>query len=181
MAEQMDPFEALVDLEQQSKQSAAGLPSQVEITANWSGIRFVLAGKRYVAPMGEVSEILPVPRFTSIPGVHSWVKGVANVRGKLLPILDLCGFFGEHITTSRKRRRILVVEYEDLFTGVVVDEVLGMQHFPVDTFAEEAGDVLNVTRPYLQGSYHKEDETKLWSIFSLYALARDPSFIQVEM
>ena len=40
-----------------------------------------MGGRLFVAPMGEVGEILHEPRYTLLPGVKSWVKGVANVRG----------------------------------------------------------------------------------------------------
>jgi hypothetical protein len=59
--------------------------------------------------MGEVGEVLHEPRCTLLPG-SPWVKGVANLRGRLLPIMDLCGFSAE-LSPLRKQRRVLVVEH----------------------------------------------------------------------
>ncbi len=67
-----------------------------------------------------------------MPGVKPWVKGVANLRGRLLPVMDLGGFLGLELSKARKQRRVLVVEYNDLFVGLLVDEVVGMQHFAQD-------------------------------------------------
>lgn len=130
-----EAFQALVGLAVQSRRSAKGLPSQVDTKPHWSGIGFELLGRHFVAPMGEVSEMLEVPYYTRLPGVKPWVKGVANVRGRLLPVCDLAIFLGGRIQAPRKQQRILVLENEDLYTGLLVDRVFGMQHFPVDTYS----------------------------------------------
>ena len=67
MSAQAAPFAVLTDIAERSRSLAAGLPEQQEAVELWNGIGFVLAGERYVAPMGEVTEILHVPRFT-----HTW-------------------------------------------------------------------------------------------------------------
>ncbi len=59
-----------------------------------------------------------------------WMKGVANVRGRLMTVMDLSRFLGQPSELQEKRRRLLVLDQDDLYTGVIVDEVLGMQHFP---------------------------------------------------
>ncbi|WP_227511786.1 chemotaxis protein CheW [Psychrobacter sp. ENNN9_III] len=56
---------------------------------DWRGIVFEIGGQRLIAPMGEVSEVLAMPEYTSMPLVKSWMLGIANVRGRLLPITDL--------------------------------------------------------------------------------------------
>src|SRR5690349_17442792 len=131
MAESLEPFAALIALAQSSVQHAHGLPAQVDIKPHWTGVGFTLAGQRVVAPMSEVAEILSVPNITRLPGVKPWVRGVANVRGRLLPLLDLEVFFGGGLPGNRKQHRVLALEYGDLFTGLIVSEVHGMQHFPV--------------------------------------------------
>lgn len=132
MSDVQTPFQLLVDIDQRCRRLAAGLPAQQEAVQSWSGIGFRMGGRFFVAPMGEVGEVLHEPRYTQLPGVKTWVKGVANVRGRLLPIMDLCGFLGTELSPLRKQRRVLVVEHLDVFAGLIVDEVFGMQHFPVD-------------------------------------------------
>ena len=128
-----DEFAVLTDIARRSRAMAAGLPEQQEAVELWNGIGFVLAGERYVAPMGEVTEILHVPRYTHIPGVHPFMMGAANVRGRLLPLVDLAGFFEvPRSSRSTRERRVLVVEQGDVFSGLVVDSVSGMQYFAVD-------------------------------------------------
>lgn len=96
------PFQILLEIDQRCRALAAGLPSQQAAVQTWSGIGFRMGERLFVAPMGEVGEVLHEPRYTLLPGVKSWVKGVANVRGRLLPIMDLCGFFGNELSPLRE-------------------------------------------------------------------------------
>lgn len=134
-AARREAFQELASLAMQSRRSARGLPSQVDTQPHWSGIGFELLGRHFVAPMGEVNEMLEVPYYTRLPGVKPWVKGVANVRGRLLPVCDLAVFLGGRIQAPRKQQRVLVLENDDLYTGLLVDRVFGMQHFPVDSYS----------------------------------------------
>jgi len=175
MPDAQQAFDALVDLAQRSRASARGLPAQVDVQSYWSGIGFMLMGHRMVVPLGEVSEMLEVPPYTHLPGVQPWVRGVANVRGRLLPIFDMASFFGGHLSTRRKQRRVLILETDELYTGLLVDQVFGMQHFPSEAYREESGLVDAEIAPYTDGCYeHKELG---WTVFRPALLAQDPRFI----
>lgn len=170
-------FIKLLEYAERARQKALGLPSQGEVVEYWSGIGFTLSGQYYVAVMGEVSEVLSVPRYTSVPGVKPWMKGLANVRGRLLPVMDMLVFFGRQSALQELRRRILVLDQGDVFSGLVVDEVLGMQHFPVNDYeADVQPDVLPELRPFLQGSFRRGEQ--YWNVFSLSMLMDDPRFLQ---
>jgi twitching motility protein PilI len=130
MSEPQAAFQALLTLAQRSRAAARGLPAQADIRPHWSGIGFSLMGSYFVAPIGEVSEMLEVPNHTHLPGVQPWVKGVANVRGRLLPLFDLAMFFGDRLGSSRKHRRVLILETETLYSGLIVDQVFGMHISP---------------------------------------------------
>jgi len=167
-------FSALLDLAQKSRAAAKGLPAQADIRPEWSGIGFSLMGSLFVAPIGEVSEMLEVPSFTHLPGVQPWVKGVANVRGRLLPIFDLAHFFGDHLLGSRKQRRVLILETETLYSGLMVDQVFGMQHFPMDEYTNQPGAIPANILPFVNGSYPQGEAR--WTLFRPSLLAQDPRF-----
>ncbi len=177
MAEQQEAFQALLDLALRSRSSAKGLPSQIDITPHWSGIGFELLGQLFLAPMGEVSELLEVPPSTRLPGVKGWVKGVSNVRGRLLPLYDLAGFLGETLSGQRKQYRVLVFEKDDLYAGLLVDRVFGMQHIPVDCFSHEHSFQHEACQTYTEGCYHHNDSE--WMVFSPGRLAEDTNFLDV--
>lgn len=174
MTEPQPAFDVLLDLARRSRGAARGLPAQVEIKPHWSGVGFSLLGQRFAVPMGAITEMLEVPNYTHLPGVHSWVLGLANVRGRLLPLFDLAMFFGGSLAGVRKRRRVLVLETETLYSGLIVDEVFGMQHFPMDTFDANATPSSAAIQPYVKGGYDHRD--KVWHLFDMSVLAQEPRF-----
>lgn len=176
MSDVLTPFQILREIDQRCRALAAGLPSQQAAVQTWSGIGFRMGERLFVAPMGEVGEVLHEPRYTQLPGVKGWVKGVANVRGRLLPVMDLCGFFGNELSPLRKLRRVLVVDHQDIFAGLTVDEVFGMQHFPVDTFSEQLPPLEASIAPFVHGVFQREQP---WLVFSPHALTRDQVFLDV--
>lgn len=176
MPEQQTPFQILLDIAQRCRVRAAGLPSQKTAVEAWTGIGFRMGEQVFVAPMGEVGEILNEPRYTLLPGVKNWVKGVANMRGRLLPVMDLCGFFGGELSPQRKLRRVLVVDHGDVFAGLAVDEVYGVQHFPVTCFSEQVPVLDASISPFVLGVFQREQP---WLVFSPYALTQDPGFLNV--
>lgn len=173
------PFNVLSDIAQRSIECAAGLPAQEEAVELWSGIGFTIANTHYVAAMGTVSEILHLPKFTAIPGVKSWMLGVANVRGRLLPIMDLARFFGlSHSSISSRDKRVLVVENGEILSGFIVDHVLGMQYFSAESFQpKETKGMALAIQPYIKGSYRKNDTD--WNVFDTFVLTEDEKFLEV--
>ena len=76
--------------------------------------------------------------LTRVPGAKSWILGLANVRGQLLPVIDLRQYPGQR----RRRRprattRVVVVNHRDIPAGLLVDEVLGFRRFAESEFTAE--------------------------------------------
>jgi len=182
VSEQGSAFNTLVNLAEQSLSHAKGLPAQVDVKPYWSGIGFILFGNRYVAPMGEVAEMLEMPQYTRLPGVADWIRGVANIRGRLLPLTDMAGFLGGNLSSPWRQQRVLVVEQEDIFSGLVVDGVYGMQHFPVDSYSQDIRDVpvSEAMAMFMQGSF-TSDTGEEWAVFSPWALVKSEKFFQAEL
>ena len=175
MNKKKDPFLTLIGIANRSLKKAQGLPEQVEARETWTGVAFMLGGQPMVAPMAEVAELMHVPGWTSMPGVQNWVKGVANVRGRLLPMIDIEAYFGGKLAGNNKSRRVLAVECNELFVGLIVSEVIGMQHFPIDTFVNQIPKDAAPFVEYTTGAYVHENKT--WTVFSPFKLATDRRFI----
>ncbi len=173
--EQSPAFQALLTLANQSKATAKGLPAQEQTKKEWSGIGFGLLGHQFVVPMGQVSELLEVPSYTRLPGVKPWVRGVSNVRGRLLPVIDLASFLGHRLNSPHKQQRILVLEGAELYCGLLVDQSYGIQHFLVDTYQQTSHLEEPNVQPFLLGSYELEQGT--WHVFSMVNLIEHPDFI----
>ena len=171
------PFTLLQDIDNRSRTKALGLPQQVEVRRTWSGVGFRLGNVHLLSKLEEVDEILVSPEMTRIPSASSWVKGIANIRGMLLPILDLRDFIdGKAIQVDRKTRIILIKKGE-LVSGLMVDEVFGMRHFFEEERTQDTPDVSDNLKKYLQGAFRKGNIH--WGIFDMDNLAVDPGFMEV--
>jgi purine-binding chemotaxis protein CheW len=89
--------------------------------------RFVLlsiADTHYAVPEAFVAELERVPRITPVPGVPAWMRGVTNLRGDIVSVIDMRAFLGlgPHVSPSA---RLLVVRLldEPFSTGLIVDAV----------------------------------------------------------
>ena len=148
-----DPFVTLLNLARLARSKARGLPKQEQAGEIWSGVGFELGGRSYVSPLGEVGETIKLPRYTPLPRSRAWVVGLANIRGRLVPILDLGRFLLRSSSLDSPRARIMVLEEEELTVGMLVDNVLGMQRLPAEGYARTVQDVPETIFPFVRGSY----------------------------
>ena len=124
------PFELLKELEKRSRAVTAGNVPEADAGREWVGVAFRMGGETFLVAREETREVLGYPAaVTRIPGAKSWVKGLANVRGQLLPMLDLRQFLGSGATASGRNTRVIVVNHRDIPAGLMVDEVLGFRRF----------------------------------------------------
>ncbi len=133
--------------------NAAPLPLRESVHPEWQGLGYQVGGLRLVSPMGEISEILKLPRLSVLPGVKPWLLGIANVRGRLIPVIDLHEYLGMTTTLPIVQWRVLVVEDEELVAGFLVEQSLGIQHFLEDSFEETTADGVAALQPYLRGAF----------------------------
>ena len=173
---QPTPFNLLKNMDDLCKMHSFELPKLDGQVTGWSGVAFILNGKRYLAPLDEVSEIINLPASSKVPGAKPWVIGLANVRGVLLPIMDLQGFLYNRANRSRKQR-LLVIQRGDFLSSVAVDDVIGLQNFEDFERLKELPDVDEKIEPYIQDGFSRGDQ--VWPVFKLSALAEDGNFLQV--
>ncbi len=86
--------------------------------------------ERYGVPIEHVHEIIRMQEVTRIPRAPSFVEGVINLRGQVIPVLDLRRRFGLEGADRNGARRIVVVEMNGSRVGVVVDAVLEVMRLP---------------------------------------------------
>jgi purine-binding chemotaxis protein CheW len=106
-------------------------------------VGFRIGNETYGVRIGAVREIVRVPEITAVPSAPETVEGVINLRGKIIPVMDLRKRFGKADIQPDKKNRILVVELENLLVGLIVNaasEVLKISpseiEAPGNVFAE---------------------------------------------
>lgn len=111
-----------------------------------------LTSEEFGIEISRVKEIIRVPEITKIPQLLSYVEGVINLRGSLVPVIDLAERFGITRNLTDEDSRIVVVELDDLTAGMIVDsvsEVLSISNDDID----KAPDIITkgVSERYIQG------------------------------
>jgi len=157
--------------------NAAPLPLRESSHPEWQGLGYQLGGLRLVSPMGEISEILKLPKLAALPGVKRWLLGIANVRGRLIPIVDLHDYLGMTTTLPMSQWRVLVVEDAELVAGFLVEQSLGIQHFLEESFEETTADGVAMLQPYLRGAFRHGG--RVFYEAHLKSILRDERFLDV--
>lgn len=171
------PFARLQDIDNRCRENARGLPTDTKVEENWTGIGFKLCGQRLIAKMSEVNEILPPPDTIRVPGVLPWVKGLANIRGTLMPILDMSVYLTGQALSHAIERRVLIINHQDILAGLLVEEVYGLRRFKPEMKVNETMSVTGELDPYLDGFF--SDEQAQWHIFSMDRLVETEKFLKV--
>ncbi|MDQ1362476.1 MAG: twitching motility protein PilI [Pseudomonadota bacterium] len=174
-----DIFQSLQETDHKCRARAADLAILNRKKGDWVGIGFRIGETRLLSKMGEVTEILEMPEFTRVPGAKPWVVGIANVRGSLLPLMDIQGFITGEVLKSRKDGRVLVASLRGTHTGLVVNEILGLRHFALEEQTYELPEIENALKPFIRQAFHREHQ--YWPVFSLQALIEDERFLQAAL
>ncbi len=91
-------------------------------------------------PISIVREIIRVPDITSVPNAPDYIEGVINLRGRIIPIVDLRKRFGDASPETNKRNRVVVVELGARAFGLIVNSASEVLRIPPSEI-EEPGNV----------------------------------------
>ena len=103
--------------------------ASIESTPDLQARRFLIfavAGRLCACDLDVVREIVPTRTATRLPGAPAWIRGIMNLRGTLLTVVDLAVRFGA-VGKADGMRPIIVVEASGKVFGIGVDEVRGVQ------------------------------------------------------
>ncbi len=172
----IDPFQILVEYQRKSLVHVAGLPEQLDAPGLWRGVGYRVGQRRLASGFDEVVEILPMPQVTPVPGAQPWMLGVANIRGNLLPIVDLKQFLEGERTVLHESQRVLIVRQSGGDVAVTIDELFGQRSFIEEQLIDAAPLSEGRYTHFIDRAYQQADVS--WGIFSLERLARTPEFRQ---
>jgi len=98
-------------------------------------VGFRIGRETFGLPISIVREIVRVPEITAVPNAPDYIEGVINLRGRIIPVVDLRKRFGEKSFEANKKNRIVVVELESRLVGLIVNsasEVLRISPSEID-------------------------------------------------
>jgi len=112
---------------------------------------FELAKETYGLEIARVREIITVPNITRVPGTPSFVRGIINLRGKVIGVVDLRRKFGLPEAAHGEESRVVVVEVDGETLGMLVDNVSEVLRIPSDNIEPPSPIIANVDADYLRG------------------------------
>ncbi len=170
------PFELLLEMERRARAMHSGHAAEAHAGHEWVGVSFRLGGELFLVARDETREVLSVPPFlTRVPGARSWIRGMANVRGQLLPVIDLRAFLGGGSAAVGRAARILVANHREVPAGLLVDEVMGFRRFTDSEFNAQIPTTILQCDRYLAGAFRRSNE--VCPVFGLRGLLESEEFL----
>lgn len=120
-------------------------------------VTFGLAGEEYALPVSAAREILRVGTITRVPHAPYTVRGVVNVRGKVLPVIDFRLRLGLGRTEVTDQSRILVTSSRNRLLGLLVDSVDQVAHLDLTTAEPPPEDVMTEQSQYIMGVCQQDE------------------------
>jgi len=112
---------------------------------------FELAGETYGVEIATVHEIIRMQDITDIPRTPEFVEGVINLRGRIIPVIDLRKRFGLGVAEQTQSSRIIVVEVGGVTVGMIVDSVSEVLRLATNNIEPPPAVISGVDAAYLRG------------------------------
>lgn len=112
---------------------------------------FKIGNEEYGVDIAEVQEINRMIEITKIPRAPEFVEGVINLRGKVIPVIDLRKRFGMDKKEYDKNSRIIVVEIDEKLVGMIVDAVTEVLRITSDNIEPPPPIIAGIGSEYLKG------------------------------
>lgn len=120
-------------------------------------VTFSIGEEEFGVDILKVQEIIRMMEITKVPRAPEFVEGVINLRGKVIPIIDLRRRFGLSSRGHDKHTRIIVIEINNMIVGFVVDSVSEVLRIPSSTVEPPPPVVSGLESEYISGVGKLED------------------------
>lgn len=131
---------------------AATTTVQVTATKQRQLVIFELGEEAYAVDIHQVREIIRIPDITRLPRTPDFIEGVINLRGGVIPVLDLAHRFGRtEATDASETARIVIVELGDQLLGMRVDGVSEVLSIDSEQIEPPSPYIINVDSQFLTG------------------------------
>ena len=124
-------------------------------------LTFHLGSEDYGIAIRNVIEIIGIQKITEVPDTPNYVKGVINLRGKVIPIMDMRLRFHMPEKAYNERTCVIVIQVEDIVVGLVVDTVSEVVSIPEKDVEETFNHRLDKSCTFIQGMGKIEDQIKI--------------------
>jgi purine-binding chemotaxis protein CheW len=137
------------------------LANQEEDTQRGKFLTFILGGESYGIEIKYVTEIIGIQAITEVPELPDYIKGIINLRGKIIPVMDVRLRFRKPYREYNDRTCVIVVDMLEISIGLIVDSVSEVLSIPEEEIVPppEMGGALS--NRYIKGIGKVGNEVKL--------------------
>ena len=167
-------FDALASMAASIEANGAPVPLAHSYVEYWHGAAFEVLGVRCVASMKEARKVVDLTPTIPVPGVKQWVRGLANIGGRVLSIADLSAFLSSGERGSAGKQA-LVISGRGIHTGLVIDASFGGVRFPAAELRHDR-EVPAQLSPYVTGVFSADEGD--YAVFSIERLLQDADFAE---
>lgn len=114
-------------------------------------VEFRLDAERYAVETSRVREVFQARALTSVPGTPPFVVGIINVRGKIISVVDIRGFFGLPGREAAEEFRVLILHAPDMEFALLADEIAGVSRIASADLQATLPTLSGVRAEYLKG------------------------------
>lgn len=120
-------------------------------TEDLQAVVFMLNKAYYGVPILQVQEIVKMTEITKLPNTPEFVQGIVNLRGKIIPIIDMRRRFGLPDEEISEDWKILILKEEDVLFGVMVDQISEVEKIPASLIEKPPKLVAGVNGKFING------------------------------
>ncbi|MDQ2086630.1 chemotaxis protein CheW [Herbivorax sp. ANBcel31] len=132
-----------------------------EDTQKGKHLTFAISSEIYGIEIKYVTEIIGIQKITEVPEMPDYVKGIINLRGKIIPVIDVRLRFKKDPLEYNDRTCIVVVEIKNISLGLIVDSVSEVVAIPESDIVPPPDSSTGFKNKYIKGIGKIEDEVKL--------------------
>lgn len=114
-------------------------------------VEFILAYETYGIESSYVRELFPLKELTSLPGTPPFILGLTNVRGKILPVIDIKRFFDLPTIGLTDLNKLIILNSRNVEFGILADAIKGIRFLSLDTLQPALATLTGIRAEYLKG------------------------------
>jgi purine-binding chemotaxis protein CheW len=114
-------------------------------------LEFTLAYERYAVETQYVNQVAMLEQLIPLPCTPAFVRGIVNLRGAILPVLDLKNFFELPVKGLTDLNKIIVLQSENILFGILADEIVGVRYILLRDVQSSLPTLTGVRKDYLRG------------------------------
>jgi len=162
--EEIDPEKIIEEMKEEYWRGVTE-PEEEEDEDTLQSLLFELSGERFAVDAVLCKTVTKAGHVTRVPRMPSYLKGVFNLRGEIISVVDMAELFGLGAAENWNKARLVVTQCGDIKTAFLVDQVLGIEKLKAARMRDYQSAASPLKEEYVKGHIEPEKEDEPWIIY----------------